>query len=134
MGYRLPDAAYRNLYDYWSNTIAGCIPPTGLVVNLAAVEYTKAVLPHIDAGRVITPRFLTVDTKTGDPTFVVVHTKIARGAFARWLITTRTTDPAAFSKFADIGYQYSAKDSTPAEPVFICREFAGKGLSMRLTA
>ena len=50
------------------------------------------VLPHIDADRVVTPKFLTVDPQSGQPTFVVVHAKIARGTFARWLITARVRD------------------------------------------
>ena len=61
------------------------------------------------------------------------HAKIARGAFARWLVTGRITDTAAICDFSDIGYQYDEKLSTPGEPAFVCREFGGKGLSVRLT-
>ena len=42
----------------------------------------------------VTPKFLTVDAKSGKPTFVTVHAKIARGAFARWLVTGRVKDSA----------------------------------------
>jgi len=133
MGYKLPDAPYNNLYHFWNTTIADQLPASGLIINLAAVEYTKAVLPYVDAARVVTPRFLTADPKTDEPGFVVVHTKIARGAFARWLITTRTTDPVQFHAFDDIGYVYIPALSSPTEPVFVCRKFGGIGLSMRLT-
>jgi cytoplasmic iron level regulating protein YaaA (DUF328/UPF0246 family) len=132
MAYRLPDPKFTNLYAYWGDAIAKCLPTEGPVVNVSSIEYTKAVLPFIDSTRIITPRFLTVNPTTGDPTFVVVHTKIARGAFARWLITSRTTNIAKFSKFSDIGYTYNKQLSTPSEPVFVCQTFGGIGLSMRL--
>ncbi|HMI09009.1 MAG TPA: YaaA family protein [Candidatus Saccharimonadales bacterium] len=132
MAYRLPDPKFTNLYAYWSDAIARCLPTEGTIVNVSSVEYTKAVLPLMDSNRVITPRFLTADPKTGDPAFVVVHAKIARGAFARWLITSRTTNIAKFSEFSDIGYRYNKQLSTPSGPVFVCQTFGGIGLSMRL--
>lgn len=132
MGYTFPGAPFKNLYTFWGQAIADTLPSTGLIVNVSSVEYTKAVLPYMDAARVVAPRFLTADPKTGEPTFVVVHAKIARGAFARWLITSRATDDSDLTKFTDIGYAYDASLSTPEEPTFVCKEFGGIGLSMRL--
>jgi cytoplasmic iron level regulating protein YaaA (DUF328/UPF0246 family) len=103
-------------------------------VNLAAGEYSKTVTGHISPDRVVTPKFLTIHPKTGQPTFVVVHAKIARGAFARWLVTSRIKDTdSALAGFGDIGYRYDEKLSSPNEPTFVCEEFGGKGLSVRLT-
>jgi cytoplasmic iron level regulating protein YaaA (DUF328/UPF0246 family) len=90
------------------------------------------VLPYVAAERVIAPLFFTIDPKTGEPTFVVVHAKIARGAYARWLIKTGIQDVARLHEFKDIGYEYSPKLSTPQAPAFVAHEFGGKGLSMRL--
>lgn len=132
MGYRLPDQHYTDLYEFWGDSIAKQLPADDMIVNLAAVEYSRTVLPYVDPARVISPRFLTKDPRTGEPTFVVVHAKIARGAFARWLITTRTTNKETMKQFNDIGYRYVPKLSTPDEPAFVCDEFQGKGLSMRL--
>jgi hypothetical protein len=134
MGYRLPPGAYANLYRFWGSAIAERLPATGRIVNLAANEYSRTVLPHVDTDRVVTPRFLTVDPTSGLPRFVVVHAKIARGAFARWLVTERVADTeAAIRGFGDIGYRYDRDLGTPTEPAFVCREFGGKGLSVRLT-
>lgn len=134
MGYRLPAETYADLYTFWGTSIAEQLPPTGPIVNLAANEYSKAVLRYVDADRVVTPRFLTVDPKTKRPKFVVVHAKIARGAFARWLIKNRVDDAsAAIHAFDDIGYRYDEALSEPGAPVFVCEEFGGKGLSVRLT-
>lgn len=132
MGYKLPGKKFGNLYGYWAKDIAETIPGKGLVVNLSAAEYTKTVLPYIDAPRVVAPRFLTVNPKTGEPGQVIVHTKIARGAFARWLITERIGSADALNRFNDLNYRYDATLSKPAEPTFVCREFGGIGLSMRL--
>lgn len=132
MGYGLPDKRYSNLYRFWGDSIAELIPRVNVVINLSAVEYTKAVLPYIK-NRVITPKFMTVSPKTGEPTFVTVHAKIARGAFAHWLITNRISDTERLPEFQELGYQYDDTISTPEQPVFICQQFKGLGLSVRLT-
>lgn len=132
MGYRFPDRPFDNLYTYWGQDIVRTLPKAGLVVNLSAVEYTKTVIPYIATSRVVSPRFLTVNPTSGQPGQVIVHTKIARGAFARWLIKSRTTSPDAMTGFDDLNYRYDAARSTPTEPTFVCKEFGGIGLSMRL--
>lgn len=132
MGYRLPASPFANLYKFWGQRIADTLPGSGVIVNVSSVEYSKTVIPYVEPTRIITPQFLTIDPKTHQPNFVVVHAKIARGAFARWLITSRTTEVQDFAQFAEIGYAYNASLSTPAEPVFVAQEFGGKGLSMRL--
>lgn len=133
MAYKLPDEPYRNLYRFWGDQVAAQIASEVPILNLAAVEYSKLVMPFVDERRVITPRFLTINPKTHEPAFVVVHAKIARGAFARWVMQHRIEEAAALHNFADIGYRYAPHLSSPQEPVFICQEFGGKGLSMRLS-
>ena len=133
MGYRLPDEPYRNLYAFWGDAIAKTIPSDRVIINLSAVEYTKAVLPYLPDANVISPKFMTIDPKTGEPKFTVVHAKIARGAFARWLIQQRINSLEALQDFSDLGYEFSASLSTPEVPVFICKEFKGLGLSVRLS-
>jgi cytoplasmic iron level regulating protein YaaA (DUF328/UPF0246 family) len=131
MGYKLPSQPFRNLYTYWGSDIAEVLPEDGLVVNLSAVEYTKTLMPYIDVIRVVSPRFLTVGSKTGVPSQVTVHTKIARGAFARWLITSRITSLNEMVQFNDLNYRYDAVLGSSLEPTFVCRQFGGIGLSIR---
>jgi uncharacterized protein len=134
MGYRLPPGPYANLYRFWGTSIAGALPARGPIVNLTANEYARTVLPHVDAARVVTPRFLTVDPVSGQPKFVTVHAKIARGAFARWLVGSRATDAVEdIRRFDGLGYRFDEALGTPGEPAFVCQEFGGKGLSVRLT-
>lgn len=131
MGYKLPDAPYNDLYTFWGQAIADTLPLDGPIVNASSVEFSKTITPFVDAKRLITPNFLTIDSKTRQPTFKVVHAKIARGAFARWLITQRVADAKDLTGFDDLGYRYNARLSTPDKPAFVCQEFLGKGLSMR---
>ncbi len=132
MGYRLPATEFKSLYDFWSDKIASLIPASNLIINLSAVEYTKAVLPYLQ-NTVITPKFLTISPKTNEPTFVTVHAKVARGAFAHWLIQHRIESMQELSKFNELNYSYDATLSTELEPVFVCSKFGGIGLSVRLT-
>lgn len=131
MGYKLPNG--KSMYDFWGGKLARAIvPETTHIVNLSAVEYTKALLPYVEQ-EVITPKFMTISPKTGEPTFVTVHAKIARGAFARWMITNRIDDVGRLRDFTELEYRYDAELSTAEQPVFICKTFKGIGLSVRLT-
>lgn len=146
MGYKLPgndhDTLQPNitsLYDFWADRIAKALPTERTIVNLSAVEYTKGVFPHFKnlenqaKTRIVTPKFLTVSPKTGEPAFVTVHAKVARGAFARWLIQNRIETIEGLKGFDDIGYVYAPDLSTDDEPVFVAKTFGGIGLSVRLT-
>lgn len=127
--YKFPDPEFASLYRFWGKSIADCIPEKGLIINLASDEFSDTVTPFVDTDRVIAPKFLT--EKKGEPTFVVIHAKITRGAFAHWLIKSRTQDAEGLKKFQDLGYRFDPKLSTSSIPVFVCKEFGGKGLSMK---
>ena len=133
MGYKTPGFETPNLYAYWAEVIASTIPDDEIIVDLSAVEYGKTVTKYHDAAQIITPRFLTISPKTGEPTFVVVHAKIARGAYAGWIIRNKVASTQQLRTFNELGYSYDEEASTPAAPVFICREFGGLGLSVRLS-
>lgn len=132
MGYNFLDEPFKNLYSFWNNHAAARVPPTNIVINLSSIEYTKAILPYI-SNRVITPKFLTMNPKSGQPKFVAVHAKIARGAFASWLITNRITSASDLSGFNKLGYTLDRKSSSPNQPVFLAYDFKGQGLSIRKT-
>lgn len=131
MGYKLPDPAFASLYDFWGKSIAETLPPKVTIINLCSEEFSDVVTPYIDQDHIISPKFLTMDAKKGEPTFVVVHAKIARGAFAHWMIKKRIEKVADLKSFDELGYKFDAKQSTPEIPVYVCQEFGGKGLSMK---
>ena len=132
MAYKVPDKKYRNLYDYWGDMLASSIAGED-IVNLSSAEYSKALLPHLRNVKIVAPKFLTVNPKTKQPTFVVVHAKIARGAYAHWLIKERVESFKDLADFSDLNYKYNKKLSTEFEPIFVAKEFGGIGLSVRLS-
>lgn len=131
-GYRFPDEPYRNIYSFWAEKIAAQLPSEGPVINVTSAEYDTLVMPYIDSDRVITPRFLTIMPGKTEPKFVAVHAKIARGAYARWLIQRGREAADSLQEFTELGYVYDAEASTQHQPVYICRDFQGIGLSQRL--
>lgn len=133
MGYRFASLPSKNLYTFWGDAIAKTLPENDMIVDLSAVEYGKTVMKYVDPARIISPRFLTISPKTRLPIFVAVHAKIARGAFAHWMIKNRTEDVAQLNTFHELGYVYDAALSTEKVPVFVCQYFGGIGLSVRLS-
>ena len=119
-----------SLYDYWDDRIAAELDAraeaTGAqaIVNCASAEYFRAARADLLKTPVITPVFL--DEKGGAPKVISFFAKRARGAFARFVIERRVTDPAALTAFAWEGYAYQPADSTPDAPVFLRREVLQK--------
>jgi len=130
MAYKLPSAKFANLYKYWGSVLADALPAKQTIVNVSSVEYSKAILPYIDAKRVVTPEFLTLDRKTDQPKFTAVHAKVARGAFACWMIQHQLQDEEKLQQFNEFGYEYHPGLSKPERPVFVCQEFGGLGLKV----
>lgn len=133
MAYKLPAKQASNLYEYWGDAIARALPEDCTIINVSSVEYTKAVLPYIKDAKIITPKFMTQDAVSGEPKFVTVHAKVARGAFAHWLIKNRIEGIERLPEFNELNYRYDELLSTENEPVYVCDEFGGLGLSVRLT-
>lgn len=131
-GYRFSHPEFNNLYLFWGRSIVDQFPPKGTIVNVSSVEYDKYFLPYVDLSRVITPRFLSAIKPGSPPKFVVVHAKIARGAFARWLIRKGDPNIKDFSGFDDLGYHINPHLSSTTQPVFVCERFGGIGLSQRM--
>jgi len=132
MGYRLPAKKFANQYAYWGDSIVKTLTKDHQIINLAANEYSKVITDFVDKSRLISPSFLTINHKTNQPTFVVVHAKIARGAFAHWLIKNQIDETKSLEGFGDLGYTYNKHLSSASSPVFVCDDFGGLGLSLRL--
>jgi len=130
IGYTFPDKPFNNLYKFWGESISCVLPEDELVFNLSSAEYTKAVFPYLQGRTIITPKFITLDS-AGVPKQVVVHSKIARGAYVRWLIQNRINSANEATEFDLLGYAYNKQASNPTEPYFACQTFQGLGLSVR---
>lgn len=116
--YILKGKGFKNLYDFWQDKVAKTLPSQGAIVNVASVEYAKLVTPFVDPLRVISPLFLTI-AKGKEPTFVAIHAKWARGAFARWIVKQGLTSPNRLNEFNDMDYAFDAELSTPQQPTYI---------------
>lgn len=131
MGYPLR-IGKQSLYEYWNEALSPLVTAEDVYINVTADEYLKAIKKSIDGAKIISPKFLSISPKTGEPIFVTVHAKIARGAFANWLITHQILDISRLHEFNDLGYSYDTALSTEDVPVFVCKNFGGIGLSRRL--
>lgn len=119
MLYNLAPDNYKNLYEYWGDKLGLRLKDTGTIINLASEEYFKAVKPYVSDAHVISPQFLTKMTNDHESTFVAVHAKVARGAFAQWLILTRQQEDIRYDHFTAYGYAYDPDASTSHQPTFV---------------
>lgn len=132
MGYKIPALNTSKVSTFWRPLLQPVFHETSTLINLSAAEYTDAVIPELNKDtKVISPKFLTINPKTNNPTFVAVHAKIARGAYAHWMIKNRLIDTARLTEFSELGYEFSRELSSETEPVFIAETFKGLGLSVR---
>lgn len=111
----------RDLYEYWGTSLAEALADeTDTLVNLASVEYAKAVIPHAHAAglRVITCLF----GQTVGQRFVqrATEAKAARGTFVRWCAERGVENQDDFRAFSERGYRLDENRSTPDNLVFIC--------------
>ncbi|MBL6947513.1 MAG: peroxide stress protein YaaA [Rhodospirillales bacterium] len=110
MGARFQPPGANNLYEFWDTTLADAINAATAkhkdrtVINLASVEYFKAVDQDTLEGGVITPVFKEV--KGGVAKVLSLFAKRARGAMARYIITNRLDSPDQIKDFNDGGYAY----------------------------
>lgn len=111
----------RDLYEYWGTSLTEALADeTDTLVNLASVEYAKAVIPHTHAAglRVITCLF----GQMAGQRFVqrATEAKAARGTFVRWCAERGVENPDDFPAFSERGYRLDENRSTPDNLVFIC--------------
>lgn len=123
MGTNLPNPAGKNLYAFWDDRITRALNKAikaggqELLVNLASQEYFAAVKPEILKAKVITPVFL--DYKNGNYKIISFFAKKARGRMAAWILQNRLTSLDDLKQFSEMGYQFSADQSSANELVFL---------------
>ena len=102
---------------YRSLAREGC----GLLVNLASVEYAKAVVPYAQRGGmpVLTCLFGVVRERDGAFVQRATEAKAARGTFVRWCAERDVTSPEEFASFAERGYLLDERRSTEDTLTFV---------------
>ncbi len=126
------DAPARNLYEYWGSHIydvlladelasGSCDGPT--IVNLASVEYAKAVEPYVKAAakrgavRYITCLFGSM--KNGKFAQRSTEAKAARGTFVRWCAENVVERVEDFVRFNVGDYRFAEALSSENKLVFV---------------
>lgn len=121
MGTKITVGASNNLYDFWRALLTDALLnelSTGeLIVNLASVEYSKAVDLSVFSGRVVSPEFK--DYKNGEYKIISFYAKKMRGVMARYLLGANTEDSSVFTQFESDGYRFDERLTTdPLQPVY----------------
>ena len=126
MGIRLENPKGKNLNDFWGSDITKKINAqlseinSDVLLNLASNEYFKSVKKKEVEGDIVTPVFK--DWKNDQYKMISFYAKKARGLMSAWVIQNKVSKLDDLNKFDVDGYQYSANDSDPLNPVFLRRQ------------
>ena len=113
-----------DLYAFWGDRLYRTLADEAdVIVNLASVEYAKAVLPHAKiagarAPRIVTCLFGTVDTQ-GRLKQRATAAKAARGSMVRWCAEHNVQCPEDLRAFDQLGHVYDGARSTDDCFVFV---------------
>ena len=106
---------HKKLTDWWGKRIADLLlrqlaeEGSGVVLNLASVEYFAAVKGQLGGTRIIEVEFR--EPGPDGERFVSFHAKRARGMMARWMCEHHVTDIDAMRGFDTDGYRFDAANS-----------------------
>lgn len=121
LGDRLHVGVYKNLYQFWGDSIARQLASDDqLCLNLASHEYSKAVFDHQQADqRIVTCVF--DQLKSGKLKQATTRAKMARGRMVRFLAENGIDKLDGVKKFHDDGFVYAPSHSSADQLVFIRR-------------
>ena len=106
---------HKKLTDWWDTRIADLLlrqladEGSGVVLNLASVEYFAAIKGKMPGVRIVEVEFR--EPGPDGPRFVSFNAKRARGMMARWLCEHHITDIAAMRDFDSDGYRFDPAES-----------------------
>ena len=122
MGIPLAVNKYRNLYEFWQKKITAKIREdldksgSNLLINLASVEYFKAIAPKKLKAEIITPEFR--EAKEGTYKMVSFFAKKARGMMTRFILQNGINSEEQLQAFDSDGYCFNGRLSEKGRPVF----------------
>ena len=114
--------ATKNLYEWWGDTLAQSLAAEfDTIVNIASVEYAKAVTPYLPGLglRTITCLFGTLRPKDGKLIQRSTEAKAARGTFMRWCAEHHAEQASDLSSFNERAYHLHEDLSTEDTLVFV---------------
>lgn len=120
MGTKLNVGSTDNLYKFWKDTLANSLnnelEEGELLVNLASLEYFKALPKKVLKVPMITPVFK--DFKNGEYKTIMTFAKKARGLMVRYIIENNVTTIEGLKGFNVDKYVFSEEMSTKTELYF----------------
>ncbi len=119
---KLPIAGAKDLYEFWGSSLYDALAAeTDAIVNLASVEYAKAVLPYAakaaEGPRVVTCLFGSVEN--GKLVQRSTAAKAARGSMVRWCAENNAQHPSDLKQFDVAGYAFDPERSSESCLVFV---------------
>jgi len=123
MANKLSTRSGKNLYEFWGNQINQSLnamlesEKSGVLVNLASLEYFKAAKADRLNATVITPVFK--EQRDSAYRVVAIYTKKARGRLCDYIIRNRINRPEDLKSFNLSGYRFRAKLSSHTQWVFV---------------
>lgn len=121
MGAKLAVDDARDLYAFWSDKLARAIAPAGsntTIVNLASVEYAKALLPNLAGDATAVTCLFGEGIRNGKPIQRSTASKKARGSMVRWMAENKLEDVSGLTAF-DVGYRHLPELSNKNTLVFL---------------
>lgn len=124
MGIKLPVDKFKNLYEFWDNSLEESIledikkHKNKTIINLASQEYFKSIegLLEREDVTVITPTFKEL---RGDKYKIIsLNAKRARGMMTRYIIQNEIEEIEEIKKFNLDGYEFNEEMSNEEEIVF----------------
>ncbi|KLE16965.1 peroxide stress protein YaaA [Clostridium sp. C8] len=124
MGIKLPVDKFKNLYEFWDNSLEESIledikkHKNKTIINLASQEYFKSIegLLEREDVTVITPTFKEL---RGDKYKIIsLNAKKARGMMTRYIIQNEIEEIEEIKKFNLDGYEFNEEMSNEEEIVF----------------
>ena len=125
MGTRFATSSGADLYQFWGDRITELLNQhlhqlnSRVVVNLASIEYFKAVKQQRLTATVVTPVFK--DWQNNDYKIVSFFAKKARGMMSAYIIKNRIDEVNDLFEFNQDGYRYNPSLSGDTELVFTRR-------------
>lgn len=121
MGAKLAVDGARDLYAFWGDRLARAIAPAdsnATIVNLASVEYAKAVLTRLTTDVTVVTCLFGEGVRNGKPIQRSTASKKARGSMVRWMAENKLEDVNGLTAF-DVGYRHSPELSNKNTLVFL---------------
>lgn len=119
MGDRATVAGTKNLYQFWGSRLADSLfESDDLVLDLASVEYEKAITPYLTGERQLV-KCVFAKEENGKIRQLSTQSKMARGNMVRYLAEGGINDLAGVKRFAVDGFCYRPDLSQRNRLIFI---------------